>query len=88
MEEWRESESRLFWCTGQDKRQQNKLGHGEFQLNIKGEIIIIRVVKHWTGAQRTPGPMPIASPSFQILRRQLDKATSSLMQLALLCGRG
>lgn len=58
------SQTLLEGAQGQDKRQWTKLGHREFQLNIKGENIIIRAVKHWTVAQRTHGLMPMASPSF------------------------
>jgi len=63
-----------------------KRKQGRFRLDIRKKFFTTRVVKHWNGL---PGEV-VEAPSLETFKTRLDRALSSLIQLAvsLLAARG
>jgi len=63
------------WCpvTGQGAKATNK--HRKFHLNIRKNLLTLRVTEHWN---RLPREV-VESPSLEIFKTRLDKVLCSLL---------
>jgi len=61
------------------KGNEHKLQCREFCLNVRKILLAVREVKHWSRLPREA----VGSPSFEILKTQLDEDLSNLLCFAL-----